>query len=156
MWQVDFKKLILWLTPTFLRKSNLLLLLLACNYPIRQKYDDFLRFVDDKQYRLSHNSQICYLRAVLNDAFDFTQRRIKIVDFDGLQRLYVWPEVDRLDIDASVTFYVWPDDAYGDSGVDFTVQIPKGICTSNSDLARLKSLLNEYKTAGKQYNIVRI
>lgn len=155
MWQVDFKKLIVWLTPTFLRKANFLLLVQSVNWPLRQKYDDFLRFVDQKQYRLSHNSQVCYLRAVLNDAFDYSLRRIYIDDFDGLNKLYLWRESDRRDIDLTNPVFLYPDNFYGDSGVDFTVFIPATIVTSESENAYLTSLLNEYKTPGKQYNIKR-
>ena len=158
MWQVDFKKLVAWLCPVVLQQPNTLLLLLAANYPVRNNYNLFIQFVAATQYRLSHNSQVCYLRAVLNDAFDFSDRRIRIVDFEGLEAVYLWPDADQRDIDITddSPTYLWPDDAYTDSGIDFTIQIPAGICTSASDLAYLASLMNTYKTPGKNYNIQRI
>lgn len=156
MWQVDLKKLVTWLTPTYLRKSNVMLLQQSWNWTLRQDYNTFQMFVNAKLYRLSHNSQVCYLRAVLNDAFDFSLRRINIVDYDALQSIYLYPDQDNRDIDITGDLYMWADNFYGNSGVDFTVQIPATIVTSEADLAYLASLLAEYKTPGKNYNIQRI
>jgi hypothetical protein len=154
MLQLDFKKLVLWLLPPQLRKSNTLLLLLAWTMPIRSLYDSFQRFLADKLYRLNHNSQVCYLRAVLNDQFDRFNRRIQIVDFVGKQRIYFWPESDKRDVDFSITKYFWADADYADSGVDFTVLIPANVATTPGEMARIRSFIDEYKLAGKNYNIV--
>lgn len=154
--QIDYKKLVVWLTPGWMRKASFSLLLQVFNWPVRQDYDTFQRFVTDKQYRLSHNGQVCYLRAVLNDAFDYTLRRIDIVDFASLPSTYVWPDEDARDINIEGDLYLWPDEMLGDSGIDFTVQIPASIVTSANELAYLDSLLREYKLASKNYNIQRI
>ena len=151
MFNVDFKKFVVWITPIWLRRGYMMIVIYACTWPLRQLYNLFLLFVTQKLYRLSHNSQVYSLRAVLNDAFDFTLRRITITDFNGIYRIYFWPEIDRLDVDFSVTQYFWPESAYQDSGTDFTVHLPIGIVLS-TDL--LIALLEEYKLAGKKYNIV--
>jgi len=156
MFQIDYKKLIVWLVPSMLRQSIVMLLLRAAIMPIRELYDAFQLFMSDTLYRLNHNSQVCYLRAVLNDKFDLIERRILIDDFEGLNRIYFWPESDRRDIDFSVTQYFWPDASYADSGVDFTVIIPTGVAVTAAEMARLNSTIKEYKLPGKNYNIVRI
>jgi hypothetical protein len=156
MFNVDFKKLALWLTPQWLRQSTFLLLLMAFTWPLRQVYNSFLMFMAAKLYRLNHNGQVCYLEAVLRDAFDSTLRRIYISDFDGRERIYFWPQAENRDVDFSVTQYFWPDADYADSGVDFTIHLPADVVTTGPQMAYLKSLVNEYKLAGKNYNIVRI
>ena len=48
--------------------------------------------------------------------------------------------------------YFYADDV----GTDFTIQLPSDIVTTDSEMAYLKGLVNQYKLPGKQYNIVRI
>lgn len=156
MFNVDFQKLLTWLLPAWLRKENILLLMLALTWPVRQLYNSFLMFYDAKIYRLTHNSQVCYLQAVLNDHFDVGSRRIYIGDFDGRDRIYFWPQVDRRDVNFGEVQYFWPNDSYKDSRVDFTIHLPADVVTTTPQMAYLKSLTDEYKLAGKKYNIVRI
>jgi hypothetical protein len=156
MLQIDIKKLVLWLVPEFIRKNNTLLLLYAFTLTVRNLYNSFQRFVQDKLYRLNHNSQVCYLRAVLNDRFDLIERRILITDFEGIERIYFWPDNALRDVNFGVTQYFWPESAYADSGIDFTVKIPAGVAVTASEMARLQSQINEYKLPGKNYNIIRL
>lgn len=155
MYNVDFKRLAVLVTPHYMRVSRILLMLMACTWPLRQLYNAFIAFVDSVIYRLSHNSQVCYLEKVMNDHFDITQRRIYITDFTGVQRLYFWPEADLRDVDFSITQFFWEDAAYADSGIDFIVNIPMDVATTDPLIAYMKSLLNEYKLPGKNYLIIR-
>lgn len=151
---IAFKKLVNWMLPKWLRASLMLLIVQAASWPVRQKYNAFVQFAKDTVYRLQHNSQVCYLRAVLNDKMDLTSRRIQVVDFDGIQGIYFWPDEDLRDVDFTGDVYFWPDNMYADSGIDFTVKVPTGLIVSAAQMAYLKSLVNEYKMAGKNYNIV--
>lgn len=155
MFNIDLKKLALWLIPTWLRQPTMLVIVMAVTWPLRQVYNSFLLFTEAKLYRLSHNGQVCYLEAVLNDAFDATLRRIWIGDFDGKERIFFWQEAERRDVDFSITQYFWPDSDYADSGVDFTIHLPLDVSTGTGQMPYLKSLTDEYKLAGKNYNIVR-
>ena len=155
MFKVDLYKLLVWLTPEWLRADTLLLLCKAWIWPLIQVYEKFILFRDAKLYRLRHNSQVCFYQKVLNDRFDAIQRRIEIVDFDGHDRIYFWSDAARLDVYFG-TQYFWPDSTYADSGVDYTVRIPADIATTNSDYQQLVGLINEYKFAGKGYNILRL
>lgn len=156
MWKVNYIKLIKWLVPHWLRNPCMMIFMMAANIGVRRNYDVLQKFIGDTDYRLAHNSQVCYLRAVLNDAFDTAQRRILIEDFDGLQRIYLWPEIDRRDIDITTAIYLWPDSMYADSGIDFTIKVPYAVNISGALLDYFKSLVNKYKLPGKNYNIVRI
>ena len=155
MQNVDFKKLAVWMLPSWLRGNTVLLILHNALWPIRQKYGEYVRFVNDTLYKLQHNGQVCYLRKVLNDKCDPVDRRILIEDFDGLVKLYFWPDADNRDYDFSLTWFFWGNDMYEDSGVDFVVKVPYSIVTTTSEIAYLKSLANEFKLAGKRYIIVR-
>lgn len=156
MFSEDFKKLSLWLTPHWMRRPNLLIFIQAFTWPLRQIHNRFLMFVTATLYRLNHNGQICYLRAVLNDAFDSTLRRIWIGDFEGIERIYLWPEIDLRDVNLGEVQYLWPDADYADSGIDFTIHLPVDIVTTDPQMAYLRSLVDEYKLDSKNYNIVRI
>jgi hypothetical protein len=155
MWSVDFKKLLKNHTPKWLRQSLYLLVLFAATWPVRQKYNEFVLFVNNIFYRLRHNSQVCYLRKVLNDKCDSTQRRILVVDYEGIQGLYLWADEDLRDVDFGDDRGLWPDDMIVDSGIDFTVRVPLAIINTQPEIAYLKSNVNEYKMGGKTYNIVK-
>ena len=73
IYKVDFDKWILSVLPSFLRKNVIFAILRAMCAPIKsEKSGLYARFIlarKDHLYRLSHNGQVCYLRAALNDAF---------------------------------------------------------------------------------------
>lgn len=154
MWLINYKKLGHWVTPRWLRKPLYLLLLHAATFPLRQLHNRFVNFKNGVFYRLAHNGQVCHLRKVLNDKIDNSQRRIRIVDFDGITGLFVWPDADARDLNITNSLFVWPDSMYTDSGIDFTVLVPAGLLANDAQVSYLKSLVNQYKLAGKNYNIV--
>lgn len=154
MYQVKYKKLAVWMLPNRLRTNRVVALVMACIAPLVDLDNAFQRMMKEKLYRLSHNSQVCYLRAVLNDKFDNSQRRIYITDFEGREQIFFWPEADVRDVDLSVVQYFWPDSAYVDSGTDFTVHVPDGMVNnSDSEYAQFIALINEYKLPGKNYKV---
>lgn len=156
MYNLDENKLAIWHTPYLIRQTNWRLLMSVLTSPLDALVDTFTAFRAAKMYRFSHNSQTCYLRAVLNDSLDSYQRRITITDFsNGRDRIFFWPQTSERDVNFGSPVYFWPNDQYSDSGLDFTVNIPTDVATTDSGMALLKALLNEYKLAGKKYNIVR-
>ena len=150
MFKIRFARLVQWLLPAFLRLPNIALLVLAANKGLRDTYSVFLTYRDSALYRLNHNSQVCYLQGVLNDYFDTTLRRIRVIDFTVYGATFFWSDTDTPHIvfmgdDHEVYFY------NDDVGLDFTVQIPNGLVSDAYAIARLKSLVNYYKLAGKTY-----
>lgn len=80
MWfNVQWKKLAVLLTPTFLRselmKSWIDLLMKAIN----DIHYQWLQFRKSNIYILAHNSQVCYLRGALNDRFDNEQEESRLL-----------------------------------------------------------------------------
>lgn len=155
MKDVDFRKLALWYLPPWLRQNTLILMMYAAISPITRLFNLLLSYYDKKYYRLTHNSQVCYMEGVLNDAFDLETRRIFIGDFAAKVRLYFWPEIEKRDVNFGEVHFFWSDNEYADAGIDFTINVPQDIPLGAPQMAYLRSLADEYKLAGKQYNIVR-
>ncbi len=77
IFNVNFDKWIALMLPTFLRRRRLFAFCRALCAPLYLGegglYNRFLQKRGDQIYRLSHNGQVCYLRAALNDAFGLTK-----------------------------------------------------------------------------------
>lgn len=70
IYNINFARLLINLLPTFLRQPVIYGILHAGGRVLGNKtYSDFMRARDEHNYKLNHNGQVCYLRAVLNDAF---------------------------------------------------------------------------------------
>lgn len=86
MFEIDLKKLILQLLPTFYRQQLIFGVLRAALGGLQAVYDAFTEARAAHIYRLTHNGQVCYLRAVLNDAFKSpsgTKFEILTIERDG-------------------------------------------------------------------------
>ena len=70
IYNINFAKLLGDLLPIDWRQPAMLQWLEILTAPLAVLHEDFLKYRKAKIYRLTHNSQVCYLQAVLNDAFD--------------------------------------------------------------------------------------
>lgn len=150
MWyNLDINKLTTLLTPTFLRKQKFLAWLRVLHFPLIKVVDDFNFNRNENLYNLAHNGQVCYLRGALNDRFDPSQRRIRITDGNRYKREYIYTDGEQkprfLD-----TIYLRDDADYGDTGVDFIVEIPQGLTYNQFEM---KYFIDFYKLASKRYKI---
>ena len=97
MWfNVNWKKLAALLTPTFLRGKKMMAWLELIIEGVNQVHYQWLQLRKNNIYNLAHNSQVCYLRAALNDRFDNEQRRITILDGNKYSRKYVYTDAEQL------------------------------------------------------------
>ena len=149
MYNLNIDKLLVLLTPTFLRKPKLVAWLRMLATPFHKLLYDFQRASQDNLYNLAHNSQVCYLRKALNDEFDDEQRRIRIEDGKQQQRLYIYPRSANKPLYLGKNFLSQRGD-YIDGGVDFIVVLPKDL---TYDKYKLEALVNFYKLAGKRWTI---
>ncbi len=152
MFKINFTKLVQWLIPTWLRQANMVLFLLSANWALRETYNSFLIYRDSVNYQLAHNGQVCYLQGMLNDFFDAADRRIRVVDFTTYGATFFWEETDTarlVNMGDDHVVYFFNDDV----GVDFTVQLPSDVDWDIETLAYIKAKVNEYKLAGKVYDI---
>lgn len=79
MYNVDFKRLAIQLLPTFLRQQLIFGVLRAGLVSVEAVHCAFLDRRAGHIYRLTHNGQVCYLTAALNDHFDPSLRRFRLM-----------------------------------------------------------------------------
>lgn len=155
MFKIVFTKLVQWLIPAWIRQPLFTLLVLSCNWPLREVYAMFEDYRDGVFYKLEKTGQVCFLRAVLNDSFDIIERRINVIDFNLFGTTYLWPDAFEnkvVYLNEVAPLYLFPDDV----GYDFTVQVPTALIVTDADLARLRAKINEFKMDGKQFFIEKI
>ena len=149
MYNLNIDKLLVLLTPTFLRKPKLVAWLRTLAMPLNKLLDDFKVHRERDLYNLTHNSQVCYLRKALNDEFDPQLRRIKIEDGTRNIRRYIYQRnVNRPLYLGRMFLYLRGN--YIDGGVAFVVVLPQGL---EYDRYKLEALVNFYKLAGKRWTI---
>jgi len=149
MYNLNIDKLLVLLTPTFLRKPKLVAWLRTLAMPLNKLLDDFKAHRERDLYNLTHNSQVCYLRKALNDEFDSQLRRIKIEDGTRNIRRYIYQRnVNRPLYLGRMFLYLRGN--YIDGGVDFVVVLPRDL---EYDKYKLEALVNFYKLAGKRWTI---
>ena len=157
VYDIDFDKVVQLETPTRLRKSVRLAWLRVLVWCVKFLYNLFVVFRTDRVYRMAHNSQVCYMEAVLNDAFDSDLRRIYIEDPEYVDPVYVYLPDEELpvwlatDIELPVIDYEAPVPLYVDSEISvsspqFIVYYPADLTI---DLDRMRALINKYRLASK-------
>jgi len=150
MWyNLELSKLVELLTPTFLRSPTQLAWLRLMVSPLEQVLDWFTNSRRDNLYNLAHNSQKCYLRAVLNDRFDISSRRIRIEDGNKYKRQYIYTDGEQKPKFLG-TMFLYDDADYSDTGVDFIVLVPSDLQYNTYEM---QALLDFYKLASKRYKI---
>lgn len=162
MWfLINWKKIAVLLTPTFLRGKIMAAWLELIINPAEDIHYNWMLFRKDNIYNLAHNSQLCYMEGALNDNFDTTQRRIYIDNGNAFKRKYIYTdgelsgEIINNEIFITPTFlgtvYLYGDEDYADTGVDFIVVIPLNLVYSPY---KMRALIDFYKLASKRYKIV--
>ena len=148
---INFKKLLLLLIPSFLRKSKVLKAFLnAFAIPfqkINKKNDDCFREIN---YFLCITPQVCCLERLLNDKCDPLLRRISIIEPAIALPFYFTGNDD------SGMYYFDDDEHFSNRGnyiYDFIVQVPADVPSSDTYIS---ALLNKYKLPSKTFQIVRI
>lgn len=157
LYHVDFKKLVLLLIPTFLRRPLIAALCLSATNPFRHIHTQHVALIADNTYRLNHNGQVCYLRATINDLFDAQERRIAVEDIpENFQEFVIYErryERSVLSQRKNGGVMVYKRGYFGHDRYDFCVRIPVDM---EIDKTKLRSLINKYKLASKRYVINHI
>lgn len=151
VFDIDLKKLTVLLLPMALRKSRTVALLRSMVMPMAALHYRFTVKRTADLYKLGHNSQVCYLRAALNDSFDVDQRRIRILDGNQYQRNYIYTRGEEKPV-ALGTIYLHDRADYADTGVDFLVEVP----SETYRQYEMKALIDFYRLAAKRYKIVQV
>lgn len=154
LFQIDYKRLVLLLLPTFLRRPRLFAYLCALTFGVAELHVRFLKNRSANLLRIKRNGQVCYLRGMLNDELDPTERRIRIMD-RNTEGSWVFAfnqeEAYQLFIDNPGTM-VYSESLIIANTAFFYVSVPWN--KNQTDLNnRLRNFLNEYKLLSKKYII---
>jgi len=155
IFDIDHGKLRQWMVPGRIRKSRILAFLQVLQSTVSFLYQDLLRFRKQKLYELKITPQVCYLERLLNDRFDFTQRRIRIVDSIDKPPYYIYQRAELKPKYIHTRAEGKPAYIYtrGESSLlqdDFVVLVPTGLMFEE---AEMRSLVKVYKLAGKRFKI---
>ena len=154
MWfNVDYDILIVDFLPNNKRKRKIIDFLKVLSTPIMKLYNIWYKLRLDNLYKVEHTGQVCYLRKVLNDRFDQSQRRIYIADGTKYKRDYIYTMAEQKP-NFLGKIYIHPASDYADTGVDFIVYVPGDLLNDNN--YELKALINFYKEGVKRYKIEEI
>lgn len=164
VYNINWRKFIIENLEVDLRRVKTVKWLEVLFKPIIWLHIEFLAYRTQALYKVNHNSQICYLQAVLNDSFDNIQRRIIIRNAKIKEPLWFYePEENK-----PVVFYESEDnkpvyfreewELLGD-GADFTVLVPIDLkpLTALEEVAfliKMKAQLDYYKLFVKNYIIL--
>ncbi|OPB87800.1 hypothetical protein [Elizabethkingia occulta] len=149
MWyKVDFRKLGVLLLPTFLRSPSLMAITNVITYGLEEVNDDFIANRKSNIEAITYNSQVCYLRKILNDKFDF-DRRILIEDSSDKEEIYIYTDAENKPQYLG-ELILYPESEFSDKKVDFVVKVPK---TLESYLENIKDIVDFYRLASKRYKI---
>lgn len=152
VFDLDFRKLVVLLLPTFLRKPRSIAWLQVLIAPLEQLQYEFKLKRHADIIALEHNGQKCYLRKILNDNLDNELRRIRIEDMLLSNALYIFTEGENapLYLSDDTPIYLHTESEMQVSGVNFSVHIPLEL---RSREVEVRALIDTYKLASKRYNI---
>lgn len=155
MFEIDFKRLMALLLPTFLRKPVLFGLLRAAVNPIESLYAQFVASRKEHLFRLTHNGQVCYLRAGLNETFG---GGFKIYDAvsDGKWLYAITEDGSQITLaidegnDSSTENVpiVFNEDRLNAAQNDFLIFVPSRF--TDNDLPSIKAFVDKYKLVTKR------
>lgn len=159
-YNINYSLLVLLLTPTMLRNDAEIPLLTSLAKPLDSLNNDFNAYVQALETQIK--GQTCYMQAMLNDEFDYNERRIIVrtapIDFDYY---LLWKEnqnkpimIFKEETDGFTPYLLSRDGLIGANNVDFEIVFPRGYTLSVSELRHLRTLVNQNKLDSKKYRIV--
>ena len=160
-YDINIAKLAIQLLPMCLRGNKTKAFVKAFAEPLKYMKESFEAFRATKDYRLTHNSQVCYLQAALNDRFDPLLRGIEVQDGDGNNEgviIYKRSEDKPLtiyEIEEEKPVIMYQRNFGGSRAVTFKVKVPRRL-SLNDGLSEyeVSAVVNEYKLASMRYQII--
>lgn len=159
--QIDYRKLVILLLPTFLRQPVLMAWLRAMAFPLQSLHDRHQAARTQRLYELRHTSQICYIKDALNNEFGITDyaNGFEIEDINAPGN-WVWiydENVDRFDDEQHMLFddptFIHDKSAILPPTSAFFVLVPQSITIDETNEARIRSIVNKYRLASRTFEI---
>lgn len=151
IYDIDYKRLALMLTPIKLRRGLLMNLMYVVMGSIERLSTIFLGMRKETTYRIRHNGQTCKLRSMLNDMFDPEQRRIEIENTERSLATIIWKRGIREDQVIAPRIITARSESI-DESIRFQVILPiemQGVI----DEDRVRAIVNMYKLVSIRYEI---
>jgi hypothetical protein len=155
VYNINWNNLAAWLIPKPMRKAVFIILVKTCLYPLVAVHNLFLSFRKSKIYQLTITPQVCYLERLLNDRYDFTERRIYIDDAVWHLPWFVYEEAENkpqwlYKASENKPTWLYMDGEAGVALNDFVVFAPADL---SFDPNEMRSLIDGYKLFGTKYTI---
>lgn len=159
--QIDYRKLVILLLPTFLRQPVLMAWLRAMAFPLQSLHDRHQAARTQRLYELRHTSQICYIKDALNNEFGITDyaNGFEIEDINAPGN-WVWiydENVDRFDDEQHMLFddptFIHDLSAILPPTSAFFVLVPQSVTLGETNRARIRSIVNKYRLASRTFEI---
>lgn len=155
-YNISFSRLVISLLPSLLRQKTIVAFVDVMVRPlaiILRQFDVYTRGIDTYV-----NSQVCYMEAMINNAYDYYDRRIVIRDLPiNYNDFFLFDEATNnailLNDDSALSSWV-DEGQIGTTIPDFEIVFPKGFNLSQNEIKRLNQTLNNHKLASKKYRIV--
>lgn len=158
MMQINWNRFIVNLLPKALRTATAYGFIRALFAPVIDLFNRLRDYNEAVQYKLAHTSQVWSIQALLNDAFDPDLRRIRIDDAGGLEPIALGTDADGDQIiplmDDTDPFALNSDSAYTGGLWNAVVVLPHAL--SESEMYRLRAVIDEYRLAGVRYDVIVI
>ena len=154
LFNTDWEKLARMIVPVSLRGPKLLAFLNALLAPVIFLHGRLLAYRLETFYTLEHNSQVCRLRAALNDEFDMTDRTIIIADGPDKDPTWIYRRAEEKPKYIFRRAEALPERLYQKSettrGADFIIQVPSAIVF---DAIKMRAVTDRFKLPSKDYSI---
>lgn len=160
IFNINYSRAAVLLLPLILRKKLLTAFLSAAMRPLDGLNGEFAFF--RRSVDASSHSQTCRLRSLLNDYFDYYERRIYIRPAPLDKDYYLlWEEGAAkpvvLESEARAgdrqPYLAERDGQIGSGNTDFEIVLPAGYRLSNNDKNQLAALVDGHRLASKKYVI---
>ncbi|MFL5747210.1 MAG: hypothetical protein ACJ751_21225 [Niastella sp.] len=157
IFDINYKKLTTWLTPAILRKSKTMALLNALVSPVVYIYNLFLINRRSNLYKLMITPQVCYVEMALNDKYDSSNRKIKIVQPKRKDPLFLYKKLESKPVHlftkgeaTKPKTWLYQKGEASAFQYDFIVQVP---ATVSFNMNEMSAVIDNYILPDKVYKI---
>ena len=177
---IDYKRLSMLVLPISLRKPVVMALVNHFIAPMKYIYSQFLTFKEEKEYRMSHNGQVCLLEKILNekllgltdsylihiyDAKEFMNMEIPFYKDIPEHQRYICYDSESIGDITDENSLLYDNSISVSPNMIFEVRLDSSLAKNAGTIQRMRyennggdrmlvQLLDTYKLAGKQYQII--
>lgn len=159
-YNINFRTTGIMLLPTFLRKPMLIAVTTAIMKVLDEQQREMHRFLESLE--METYSQTCFLEGLINDSFDYFERRIIVRNAPIDKDYYLfWEEAQNKPVklmeETAPDFEPYMlsiDGQIGCFNYDFEIVLPAGFELSPEETNRLIALVDSHKLSSKRYRII--